>query len=183
MVFRVLFFDTVRHFKPLGSVEEHRIKTSLFAEEVASLEATIGYTCTWVAWPLLMIFRCSICLIPLFVIFLIWLVQFGNCLCIKRLQGVEPFAETYFGFRCHVKIFFVSFTVIIATNIEKALQVLLLVKFRGCWAFLFIGFVGALVLQKIARIPLFTCEFFVIGLEDEILLISWIIVELEVCIG
>ena len=95
MIFRVLFFDTVRHFKPLCSAQEHRIETSLFAEEVASLEASIGYTCAGVAWPLLMIFRCSVCLIPLFVIFLIWLVQFGNCLCIERLQGVQALAETY----------------------------------------------------------------------------------------
>ena len=131
MIFGVLFFDTVRHFEPLCSVEEYRIKTSLFAEEVACLEATISYTSTGVAWPLLMIFRCSICLIPLFVIFLIWLVQFGNRLCIERLQRVESLAKTNFRFRCHVKIFLVSVTVIIAANIEKALHVLLLVKFRG----------------------------------------------------
>ena len=183
MIFRVLFFDTVRHFEALCSVEEYRIKTSLFAEEVASLEASIRYACAGVAWPLLMIFRRSICLIPLLVIFLIWLVQFGNCLCIKRLQGVEALAETYFRFRCHVKVFLVSVTVIIATNIEKALHVLLLVEFRGRWAFLFIAFVRALILQEIGRIPWITCKFFVIGLEDEILLVSWIIVKLEVGIS
>ena len=180
MIFGILFFDTVRHFKTLSSIEEYWIKASLFAEEVACLKAAIGYTCTGMAWPLLMIFRCSVCLIPLFVIFLIWLVQFGNCICIKRLQGVEALTEAYFRFRCHVKIFLISIAVIIAANIEKALHVLLLVEFRGSWTFLCIGFARTLVLQKIARISWFTCKFLVIGLEDEILLVCWIIVELEV---